>query len=399
MGFRTQRDVDRLSLPPGKGEHFVADDLCAGLYVRLQGVTKSWVVRYPAPGRGRRKMKLGDVAGIALGDARKQAAPIIAGARNGADPLNERAQRARRTADTLGALVEIYIGKYAERHQRPRTLVETKRALRVHLAPLHSQPLHAVTRRDVAARLLALIDSSGPIMANRTRAALSHCYAWAMQQGLVDANPVVGTARPAPEVKRDRALSAEELRAVWHACGDDTHGRIVKLLILTGQRCREIGDMSWQEIDRDRALFTLPASRSKNGRANEIPLASAALALLPAPKADGLVFGRASSKAGFSGWTKAKRRLDKACGVKAWTLHDLRRTAVTGMAEIGVAPHVIEAIVNHVSGFKGGVAGVYNHAKYSQEKRGGLARWAAYVEALGSGQRGDNVVELARAGR
>ena len=140
-----------------------------------------------------------------------------------------------------------------------------------------------------------------------------------MQMGLAEVNPVIGTARPAAEVRRDRTLSNEELAAVWRASGDATFGRIVKLLILTGQRCREIGDMAWEEVDRGRAQFTLPATRAKNGRANEVPLAPAALALLPAPRGEaaGLVFGRASSKAGFSGWTKAKRRLDKACGVKA----------------------------------------------------------------------------------
>ena len=157
MGFRTQRDVERLSLPVGKDEHFVADDLCRGLYVRLQGTTKTWVARYPVPGGGRRKMKLGDVAGIPLADARKQAAPVIAGARDGTDPLAMRKERAAKRADTFGGLIAIYLAKYAERNQRPRTLVETKRALNVHLAPLHPQPLNAVTRRDVATRLLELV--------------------------------------------------------------------------------------------------------------------------------------------------------------------------------------------------------------------------------------------------
>jgi integrase len=142
-------------------------------------------------------------------------------------------------------------------------------------------------------------------MANRTRAALSHCFAWAMQNGLAERNPVVGTARPAPEMRRDRVLSEAELRAVWSATGDGTFGRIVKLLILTGQRCREIGDMRWEEVDRRRGLFTLPAGRAKNGRQHELPLAPAAMALILGDRADppasGIVFGRVTSKAGFSG--------------------------------------------------------------------------------------------------
>jgi len=196
MSFRTQRDVDRLALPQGKAEHVEFDEHCRGLGVRLQGGAKVWMVRYQLPSGKRSKVTLGDVSGLALADARRRAAQITGGAKSGHDPQREREQRKRQAADTLGGLVELYLVRYAAREQRPRTLVETVRALRVHLAPLHSRALADVTRRDVATRLMQLVDASGPIMANRTRAALSHCYAWSMQQGLVESNPVVGTSRP-----------------------------------------------------------------------------------------------------------------------------------------------------------------------------------------------------------
>ena len=266
MSFKTQRDVDRLSLPAGVADRFIFDDQCQGLSVRLQGAKRSWVIHYTVEGK-RRRMSLGDVAGRSLADARKEASKVVSGGKDGADPLRERAARARQSVDAVGGLVTLYLSRYAERQQRPRTLVETKRALSVHLLPLHSLPLAAITRRDVAARLMEVADSSGPIMANRCRSHLSHCFSWGMQQGLVDNNPVMGTAQPAPEVRRERTLTDDELRAVWLASGDGAFGRIVKLLILTGQRCREIGSMSWEEIDGERALFTLPAVRSKNGRA------------------------------------------------------------------------------------------------------------------------------------
>ena len=280
MGFRTQRDVDRLSLPPGKDEHFAADDLCPGLYVRLQGKAKSWMVRYPVPGKDRRKMKLGAVAGIPLAEARRRAAPIIAGAKDGADPLADRERRAVKRADTFDALAELYLARYAARELRPRTLVETTRALLVHLAPLHNRPLAEIARRDAAGSVMALVDSSGPIAANRTRAALSHCFAWAVQQGLADNNPVIGTARPAPEVKRERVLSDNELRAVWLAAGDAGYGRIVKLLILTGQRRDEVGRMAEAELDRERSLWVLPVTRTKNAREHEVPLAPLTLSII-----------------------------------------------------------------------------------------------------------------------
>jgi integrase len=405
MGFRTQRDVDRLALPPGKAEHVEFDEQCRGLGVRMQGGSKVWLVRYQLPGGTRRKLTLCDVSGLALAEARKRATQITSGARDGSDPQQQREQRKRQAADTLGALIELYLRRYATREQRPRTLVETTRALRVHLAPLHSRPLAQVTRRDVASRLMELVDASGPIMANRTRAALSHCYAWAMQQGLTEANPVVGTARPAPETKRDRVLSADDLCTVWLAAGDDDYGRIVKLLILTGQRREEVGGIGPGEIDSSKRIWTLPAARSKNGLAHDIPLPPAALALVGnVEAARGHAFGR--GKAGFSGWSASKVRLDSRIA-RHRAEKRLGRPlskgeapapgdAVTGMVEIGVAPHVVEAIVNHLSGHKAGVAGVYNRASYAAEKRAALARWADHVEAVVNGELASNVVRMAR---
>ena len=132
-------------------------------------------------------MSLGDVASLPLAAARRKAGQVVSGGKDGADPLQERKARARQRADTVGGLVAIYLSRYAERNQRPRTLTETKRALKVHLLPLHDLPLVKITRRDVTARLMELADSSGPIMANRCRAHLSHCFSWAMQTGLAEA--------------------------------------------------------------------------------------------------------------------------------------------------------------------------------------------------------------------
>jgi integrase len=300
MGFRTQRDVDRLTLPPGKVEHVEFDEVCRGLGVRMQGDAKVWLVRYQVPGGPRRKLKIGDVAGMPLSEARKEAARIVGGAKDGRDPQAQREARKRQSADTFGSLVELYLARYAAREQRPRTLVETTRALKVHLAPLHYRPLADITRRDVALRLMELVDTSGPIMANRTRAALSHCFAWAMQQGLAENNPVIGTARPAPETKRERVLSLDELRTIWLAAGDDDYGRIVRTLILTGQRRNEVGGMVEGELNREAAMWVLSRSRTKNGREHEVPLVPLALQIIGEPRpVRPYVFGRGRN--GFSG--------------------------------------------------------------------------------------------------
>ena len=316
--------------------------------------------------------------------ARAKAKKILAKANLGEDTLAQRKEEQAKSEATLGVVVDAYVRQYVEMRQRPKTQNETKRYLRTSWSPLHSLPLHQIARRDVAARLTEIAEHHGPMSGNRARAALHGFFVWAMQQGLVETNPVAGTAAPAPEVRRDRVLSDDELRAVWALAGDlGDFGTIVQLLILTGQRREEVGGMTWQELDLERALWSIPAERSKNRQAHEVPLSSPALMLLQSRLRDDkrdLVFG--IGKGPFSGWSKAKARLDTRSGVQDWRLHDLRRTVVTGMAETGIQPHIIESVVNHISGHKAGVAGVYNRATYSSEKRSAMAAWADHVQTV-----------------
>ena len=195
---------------------------------------------------------------------------------------------------------------------------------------------------------------------------------------------------------RDRVLSEAELVEVWRASGEGDYGSIVRLLVLTGQRRLEIGDLAWPEIDPDKRQIELPAERTKNHRPHIVPLSDQALALLPScRKGRDLVFGRRDG--GFSGWSKAKGELDAriaaartAAGIDkpmpAWRLHDLRRSFVTHLNERGFAqPHVVESIINHASGHLAGVAGIYNKAQYLAERRQALAHWGAHVTALVEG--------------
>ena len=235
----------------------------------------------------------------------------------------------------------------------------------------------------IATRLAELVSSSGPVAANRSRASLSALFAWAMRQGLADHNPVADIGKPGLERSRDRILTAHELTTVWKACGSDDYGRIVKLLILTGRRRQEVAGMTWQELNLEQAIWSLPSERTKNGLPHDVPLPPAALSILSdiAVRDEKLIlFGRGNNT--FSGWSRCKRRLDERSGIEGWRLHDLRRTSVTGMAEIGIQPHVIEAVVNHISGHKGGIAGVYNRASYAEEKRDALKRWSDHVMSL-----------------
>ena len=212
----------------------------------------------------------------------------------------------------------------------------------------------------------------GPFAANRARTTLSGLFSWAMKEGLVDANPVLGTNRQANGGARTRAHDAE-LVAIWNACRDDDHGRIVRLLILTAQRRDEVGGMTRSEIgDLAARKWSLPSERTKNGRAHDVPLSDLTLAISrglghPGREERELIFGdgaraRGGADRGYSGWSKAKAQIDQRIPAKAKvaprTLHDLSRSAATRMADLGVLPHVVEAVLNHVSGSKAGVAGL-----------------------------------------
>lgn len=178
-------------------------------------------------------------------------------------------------------------------------------------------------------------------------------------------------------------LSDAELKTIWAACAGDDYGAVLRLLMLTGQRAQEIGSLRWGEVHDDQIV--LPAERTKNSRAHIVPLSEPARAIVGAFNNKGRthVFGRDDT--GFQGWSKAKEKIDaRIAAVGAlphWTPHDLRRTVATRMAELGVQPHVVEAVLNHASG-RSGVAGIYNRATYAREKRDALYLWAEHLLAV-----------------
>jgi integrase len=398
MGFRTQAQVDRIRPPDGKPDAYVWDDECPGLSIRLQGGSRRWVVWYGVNGK-RRRVTLGAVAGIKLKDARIDATRIVGDARGGKDVLAEREAATAQAADTLGKLIDIYLARRAKPRQRPRTYAEFERYLRRYWSPLHDRPLDSITRRDIAAHLEEIRIGHGPVSANRARTYLGTAFIWAMRQGLTENNPVVGTEPPAAETTRDRVLAPHEMAAVWRACGKvGEFGTIVRLLLLTGQRREEVAGMTWGEIDG--ALWVLPATRTKNKVEHEVPLPQQAMTLLPEMRPQRThVFGR-GRKGGYSGFSRSKARLDAAIAkdhdLRPWRVHDLRRSCATHMHEIGIEPHIVEAVLNHISGHKGGIAGTYNRARYREQKRTALQRWANWLADVVEGREpASNVVAMA----
>jgi len=381
----TQTTITKAKLPAGKAEVFHWDEEMPGFGLRLrEGGSRTFVVQYKV-GAKHRRITLGSAGKITADDARKNAKRIFGKLADGKDPANERAVTKAQAALTLGAAVEDFI-KRQEGHVRPRTLVETARYLRKHWKPLHGLGLASITRAHVAAEANKIAQHSGPVAADRARAALSSFFGWAMGEGMAQDNPVIGTNRAAPVSERERVLSDVETVTIWRALPDNDFGRIAKLLFLTGCRREEIGRLKPSEIALGDSLIALSGDRTKNGLPHDVPLSGLAMSVVESldVEGEGCVFGMRGT--GFSGWSKAKRELDaKLKGVRPWTLHDIRRTVATGMATLGTQPHIIEAVLNHVSGHKRGVAGVYNRATYDKEKRAALDAWASHLKALLSG--------------
>jgi integrase len=404
----TEREIAGLELPPDKPEVIVFHDQIGGFGLRLRaGGSRTWVYQYKI-GAKHRRITFGAYPAMRAPEAREQAEKLHAKVRLGQDPAGEKADAQSRADETFEACMKQYLIRQRGK-VRASTLKEIERHLLKNLAPLHGQRIDKIDRRGIALQLARLTSEGGPVQANRTRASLSGFLNWAAREGLVQGNEAAFTNKNA-ERPRDRVLEPTELVEIWRAVPDRDFGAIIQLLILTGQREREIADLRWSEVDLDRDLISLPPARTKNRRGHTIPLSSAARAILEAqPKRDGrdLVFG--SGPGGFSGWSKSKNALDqailaarktsdkKAKPIPAWIIHDLRRAASTHMADkLNIQPHVIEAVLGHVSGHKAGVAGRYNLACYEAEKAAALTRWGDYVLALVEG-RESNVATFKRA--
>ena len=314
---------------------------------------------------------------------------------NGMDPITQKAQARVEDRQLFGAMAAEYLD-FRAKDMRARSLEGCRLHLLKYFTPLHRLPLHKINRATIAAELRTVARDRGPVAANRGRSTLSAFFGWAIGEGVIEANPVINTNKSSEGMGRERVLTDAELVAVWNAAPASAYGRIIQLLILTGQRRAEIGGLRWSEIV-DGAI-ALPRERTKNGRAHVVPLSPQALAVLErVPQRVGRDFVFGGGVSGFAGFARDKQRLDEVSGVQGWVVHDLRRTCATKMADLGVPPHVVEAILNHISGSKAGVAGVYNKSAYTEEKRAAMTLWGNHVRILLARAAGANVTTLKRA--
>ncbi len=396
----TVASVEKMRANPTKRIE-VPDGVVAGLYLMVtpRGV-KSWVVRYRHRGRPR-KLTLGRYPTIELVDARRKARDALEAVEAGEDPAA--AKQARRmpvaAPDTVASAVEAYAERYLKRNVRRWR--ETKRVLDLYVVPaIGDVALEDLGRWEIRQLLDGIIDAGKPIQANRVLSSLKAMLNWCVQEEIINSNPAAAVRRPTKERARDRVLTDDELKAVISACDGLGYpsGPLIKMLALTGQRRDEVRCMRWSEIDLDRALWTIPGDRTKNGWTHTVPLSAPVADLLHGlPRFTGgdFVFSSTSGETPYASLTKPKRRIDKASGVTDWTLHDLRRTAATGMGKLGIPGEIIARTLNHSKGAVEGVTARYDHAERTEAKRRALEAWAQHVVRILAADT-PNVVELRR---
>lgn len=386
----TDAYVRRLRLAPGENDRIHWDPDLPGFGVRLRSTKATYLVQYRFQKLTQRE-SLGDVRKLNLEEARKVARQFFAKLELGMDPRDEKrkAEEAAEAAKlTFKTVADLYL-KAKESKMRASTYAAAKVYFDVKWAPLHRKPIGTIDRKMVAEQMRRIVDEHGPTSAARARSNLSALFAWAMREGMADANPVMGTNNPIEGKQgRDRILSDEELPIIWRHCQDDDFGRIVRLLLLTACRRDEIGWLRWSEVDVPGSRLLLPAERTKPGRALEMPLVPTARTIVEvAPKRLGREFVFGGRGGGFGAWSWCKLAFDAritAAEGKAlphWTLHDLRRTVRTGMSKLGIKPHVAELVLNHVA-HRSGVVGIYDHHDYQPEIAEALTKWEAHLHAI-----------------
>ena len=375
------------------------DAACPGLHLVVQPTgTRSWAFRFRRrTDRKNVKLTLGKAGdgGLSLAAARHAAAAHRHRLEQGAvlvTPVTAVTPQSVRTGDK----VETAVASFLELHVRRKNRISTARVTenifnRIIVPAWRNRTIDSIRRRDIIDLVEDVAASGRGYHANRTCAVLSKFFAWLVARDALTFSPVTGVERPYKEKIRSRVLTDDELRVLWLACGHEgASGEAIRLMTLTGARRGEVGEMSRREVDQDHQLWNLPAERTKNGRPHTIPLSTQAWTLIEArPRfADCNFVFSADGKRAVNNWDEVKHRISAKAGITAssWRLHDLRRTAASGMQKLGISVPIIEKALNHKSGTFRGIVSVYQQHDYADEVAIALQRWADRVDEIVGGK-------------
>jgi len=384
-----QANVDAIKLGDGKSEEFFWDKFLTGFAVRARYdsravLCRTYLIKYATEDGKKRHETIGDASRMLAATARERATKLFRKIAYGEDREKLREDKKR----TFSIAVAPYLAQRKEQVEKGTLRPNSYRLLEAYLTkpmyfgPLHDTPVAKIKASDVTECLDAM---SGDHTRRQASAHASTFFTFCQKRGYCTINPA--SLADVPKVaSRERVLKDEELAAIWNACGGDSFGRAVRLMMLTLCRREEIGGLRHSETDGE--WINLPSHRVKNGHAHTLPLVPLAREIIgqPRPGRDEM-FELDDRK-----WRAGKSQLDQRLGeMEYWQLRDIRRTIATWMAEHNVEPHIIEAILNHASGHKAGVAGVYNRATYREPMREALVKWQDHLKQLV----GANVVWLA----
>lgn len=411
-GNITKRAVDGVA--PGERDSFLWDQEVKGFGLKVTpSGGRTYVFQYRIGGRGAKVQRctIGAHGSWTPDQARKEARRLAYLVDQGVDPAADaKRQRQEQTDLAFPTYAERFIELYLRQEWKGGHELAAGILRKDAIPSFTGKTIRQITRGDISALMDRM--ATRPAARRNAFAVLRRLFRWAVSRGDLEVSPVREMDPPPAPPSRDRVLRDEELALVWRASIATGYpfGPFVRALMLTGQRREEVAGLSWSELDRGKALWTLPAMRAKNGVAHDVPLSAAVISLLDQiavrqqPKGTvakwprkGFVFTSTGEKA-VTGYSVAKKRLDQtilklaeqqlegnvddAPLTQPWRFHDLRRTLATGLQRLGVRFEVTESVLNHLSGSRSGIAGVYQRHHWSEEKKAALDAWAAHVQSL-----------------
>ncbi len=388
------------SLPTCVSDIVYWDSGCSGFGVKVTPKgRKVFIVLYRTGGAGSRlrKYTIGPYGRVTLHQARTAAQKVFAAKLEGRDPAAEkRAVKRRIVTDRVEDLLETFIAQHVSQN---RSANEISRLLRREVSKAWGhKSIHEISKRDVVEVISAIEQRGAPIAANKALKSIKTFLRWCVGRAILDQSPADGVPLPAKETARDRVLSDTELAQVIGAARaiGGPYGGIVELLALTGQRREEVARSTWDEFDLGRQAWTLPKARTKNAKLHIVHLSHQSIAVLKRMEKRGPFVFTVHGNKSFQDFAAAKRELDARSALTGWRLHDLRRTCVSGMARLGIAPHIADKILNHQSGTISGVAAVYQRHDFLAERKDALERWGAHVTQIVADASTDRVSAIRR---
>lgn len=369
------------ALKPGPKRYDVNDLRCPGLQLRVSPSGRKVFYAKFRYGLKQKHPKLGTYPRMSLATAREKANDWLRQVDEGIDPTKR-----RRSPDMkVESVCREFIRLHAQ--ARNKSWREAERILeREFVGTFGQRDIREIKRFDVLEIMDAAVARGSTYQANRILSNIRKLFNWCVERGIVETSPITGLKAPTKEESRDRVLEDDEIIRLLRACHNDVYPfrQFVPILLATAQRRGELAEMRWSEVDLEAKQWVIPADRSKNGKPHVVPLSAYALeALNEVPRfLDCDYVFTTTRNSPVSGFSKMLRRLSKGSQTADWRLHDLRRTAASGMARAGVAPHVVEKVLNHISGTISGVAAVYNRYGYDREKREALDMWSERLMQL-----------------